>query len=263
MRTQSSVAVTTSGQKWVLLNCSPDVRAQIMQTPPLHPAKPGRDSPIEGVFLTNGDIDHIAGLLSLRESQPFTIYGTESVLAEIARNEMFAILDPSIVPQKCVTLEAPFAIADGLVVEPFAVPGKVPLYRESANREASQDGSTVGLKVSDGKGSFYYIPACAGINPELRARLKDAPLILFDGTLWRDDEMIRQGIGSKTGLRMGHVAMSGPDGSIAGLTDLDIKRKVFIHINNSNPALIDGSPERCEAEAAGWEIAYDGMEIAL
>jgi len=263
VRTQSSIAVTANGDNWVLLNCSPDVRAQIIQTRALHP-KTRRGSPIEGVILTNGDIDHVAGLLSLRENQPFAIYGTESVLAEIARNQMFAVVDKSVVPRQSITLDKPLAIAGGLLIEPFAVPGKVPLYLESGEIEiGGESGSTIGLKVSSKAAQFLYIPGCADINAALRARLKNAPLILFDGTLWRDDEMVHHKIGSKTGRRMGHVSMSGPDGSIARLGDLGIGRKVFTHINNSNPVLIDESPERRQAEAAGWEIAYDGMEIEL
>ncbi len=263
-RTQSSVAVSASGEKWLLLNCSPDVRLQILQTRALHPQGTKRGSPIEGVFLTNGDIDHVAGLLSLRESQPFVIFGTTAVLAEIGRNQIFAAVDESIVPRKRVELDRPVVMADGLTIEPFTVAGKVPLYRESDAPETKGEWqSTIGLKISKGETQFYYIPGCADIDPALRARLKNAPLVLFDGTLWQDDEMIRQGIGSKTGRRMGHVSMSGPEGSIAGLGDLGIQRKVFIHINNSNPVLIDGTPERRQAEAAGWEIAYDGMEIEL
>ena len=237
---------------------------QIMQTRALHPVQSRRGSPIGGVFLTNGDIDHIAGLLSLRENQPFVIYGTEAVLAEITRNQIFAVVGEAIAPRKRVTLDEPVALADGLTVEPFSVPGKVPLYRETGEVETKRESdTTIGLRISSGAASFYYIPGCGDINPALRDRLTNALLVLFDGTLWRDDEMIRQGIGSKTGRRMGHVSMSGADGSIAGLGDLSIGRKVFIHINNSNPALIDGSPERLEAEAAGWEIAHDGMEIEL
>lgn len=263
-RTQSSVAVSASGEKWLLLNCSPDVRAQIMQTSALHPAGTTRGSRIEAVCLTNGDIDHVAGLLSLRENQPFSIFGTGAVLAEIARNQMFAVVDENLVPRRSIELDRPVAMADGLTIEPFAVPGKVPLYLESGEVETgSVTGSTIGLKISTQAAQFYYIPGCADIELALSARLANAPLVLFDGTLWQDDEMIRQGIGSKTGRRMGHVSMSGPDGSIARLAELGIGRKVFIHINNSNPVLIDGSPERREAEAAGWEIAYDGMEIEL
>lgn len=263
-RTQSSIAVTASGGKWLLLNCSPDVRMQIMQTPALHPVDTRRGSPIAGVFLTNGDVDHVAGLLSLRENQPFVIYGTEAVLAELAGNQVFAVVSESVAPRKRVTLDEPVALVGGLTIEPFSVPGKVPLYRESGEVETKKEtDTTIGLRISSGPTSFYYVPGCADINPALRARLKDATLVLFDGTLWRDDEMIRQGIGSKTGRRMGHVSMSGPDGSIAQLGELGIERKIFTHINNSNPTLIDGSPERREAEAAGWEIAYDGMEIEL
>lgn len=263
-RTQSSLAVTANGDKWVLLNCSPDVRAQIMQTCALHPSRTRRSSPIEAVFLTNGDIDHIAGLLSLRENQPFAIFGTEPVLAEIARNQVFTVVDKNVVPRRCVALDRPVEMAGRLVIEPFAVPGKVPLYLESGGvGTGNESGSTIGLKISKEERQFYYIPGCADINPALRARLKNAPLVLFDGTLWRDDEMIHQGIGSKTGRRMGHVSMSGPDGAIARLADLGIGRKVFIHINNSNPVLVEDSPERREAEAAGWEIAYDGMEFEL
>ena len=263
-RTQSSVAVTASGEKWLLLNCSPDVRSQIMQTRALHPADTKRGSPIEGVFLTNGDIDHVAGLLSMRESQPFVIYGTASVLDEIARNQIFAAVDANVAPRRSIELGRPVVMADGLTVEPFAVPGKVPLYRESGEVETgTESGLTIGLRISTDETEFFYVPGCAEINTALSARLKNAPLVLFDGTLWRDDEMIRQGIGAKTGRRMGHVSMSGSDGAIARLSGLGIGRKVFIHINNSNPVIVEDSPERREAEAAGWEIAYDGMEISL
>jgi pyrroloquinoline quinone biosynthesis protein B len=264
MRTQSSIAVTASGEQWVLLNCSPDVRAQIVQTRVLQPAMAGRSSPIVAVVLTNGDVDHVAGLLSLREGQPFVIYGTEAVLAGIRPNDVFAVVDESLVPRRSLALDTPITVTQGLEIEAFAVPGKIPLYRESRNVEAGQEeAATIGLKVSNGETHFHYIPACADISPTLCARLKDAPLVLFDGTLWQDDEMIRRGIGSKTGHRMGHVSISGPLGSIARLRSLGIKRKVFVHINNSNPVLIDGSAERCHAETAGWEIAFDGMEIEL
>jgi pyrroloquinoline quinone biosynthesis protein B len=263
-RTQSSVAVTADGEKWVLLNCSPDVRMQIMQTRALHPVQTRRGSPIAGVFLTNGDIDHVAGLLSLRENQPFTVYGTEAVLVEIAKNQVFSVVDENVVPRRRVVLDEPVALLDGLTVEPFPVPGKVPLYRESGEVETGREtDSTIGLRIASKNAVFYYIPGCADINPALRDRLRNAPLVLFDGTLWQDDEMIRHGIGGKTGRRMGHVSMSGADGSIAGLGDLNIERKVFIHINNSNPVLVEESPARREAEAAGWEIAFDGMEIEL
>src|SRR5205823_3188807 len=155
----------------------------------------------------------------------------------------------------------------GLAVEGFAVPGKVPLYLEAAGQDPglSDEGDAVGLEVIEtatGK-SFFFIPGCAAMTDGLRARLASRALVFFDGTLWRDDEMIRLGVGSKTGRRMGHMSMSGDDGAIEAFRDLDVGRQIFIHINNSNPVLLEDSSERRIAEAAGWEIAYDGMEVRL
>jgi pyrroloquinoline quinone biosynthesis protein B len=263
-RTQSSLAVSADGKHWVLLNCSPDLRNQMLAHQHLHPRHGRRDTPVAAVFLTNGDVDHVAGLLSLRESQPFHIHATDAVLNVIAENRMFDVLNPSLVPRHRAELDRPQALPGGLVAEPFAVPGKVPLYQETDAVEIGQEtDTTVGVKVSLGDDYFYYIPGCAEITPALGERLKGAPLVLFDGTLWRDDEMIVEGLGSKTGRRMGHISMSGPEGSIAQFEGLGVGRKVFVHINNTNPVLIEDSPERREAEAAGWEIAFDGMEISL
>ena len=153
----------------------------------------------------------------------------------------------------------------GVLVEIFPVPGKVPLYMENGEPEiGAETETTIGARVIGRDGaSAFYIPGCAFLSPALRERLADAALVLFDGTLWTDDEMIRQGVGQKTGRRMGHISMSGADGSIEALKDLGVTRKVFVHVNNTNPVLIEDSPERRAAEAAGWEIAVDGMEISL
>jgi pyrroloquinoline quinone biosynthesis protein B len=147
------------------------------------------------------------------------------------------------------------------------VPSKVPLYLETGGQDPgiAEEGDAVGLQIIDsetGK-SFFFIPGCAVMTDSLRQRLTGSELVFFDGTLWRDDEMIRLGVGDKTGRRMGHISMSGDDGAIAAFRDLRVKRRIFIHINNSNPVLLDDSPERQLAEAAGWEIAYDGMEVRL
>jgi pyrroloquinoline quinone biosynthesis protein B len=148
------------------------------------------------------------------------------------------------------------------------VPGKIALYLEDANIEqqlAQRSEDTIGLAISapaTGK-RFYYLPACADLDDELKGRLRGAALLFFDGTLWRDDEMIRAGLGAKTGRRMGHLSISGRDGSMAALADLGIARKLFIHINNTNPILCAGSPERATLEAAGWQVACDGLDIAL
>ncbi len=129
----------------------------------------------------------------------------------------------------------------------------------------SEEGDAVGLEIIDTgtERSFFFIPGCAAMTGGLRRRLAGSALVFFDGTLWRDNEMIRLGVGSKTGRRMGHMSMSGDDGTITAFRDLDVGRRIFIHINNSNPVLLDDASERRLAEAAGWEIAYDGMEVRL
>ncbi len=274
-RTQASVAVSADGAQWVLLNAAPDLRQQINETPELHPAPDGgpRNSPIKAVVLTNGDVDAVAGLLCLREGQPFTVYGTERVLAVLAANSIFDVLDAKVVKRVPMAYGRPFAVEGpsgpvGITVEAFGVPGKIPLYLEQARAGAglgTQEGDTAGLKVTEtatGK-HFFFIPGCAKLDDALRARLTGAPLLFFDGTLYTNDEMIVQGLLNKTGERIGHMNMSGSAGSIAQIAPLDIGRKIFIHINNSNPALRDSSPERAAVEHAGWEIAYDGMEVRV
>jgi pyrroloquinoline quinone biosynthesis protein B len=274
-RTQASVAVTADGAQWVLLNAAPDLRQQINDTPELHPAADGppRNSPIKAVVLTNGDVDAVAGLLTLREGQPFTVYGTARVLGVLAANTIFDVLDKRLVKRVVMEFGRPFAVEGpsgpiGITVELFPVPGKIPLYLEDATAGAglgTQEGDTVGLKVSETSSGrhFFYIPGCARLDDALRARLKGAPLLFFDGTLYTNDEMMAQGLLNKTGERMGHMNMSGSAGSIAEIAPLDIDRKIFIHINNSNPALREGTPERAAVEGAGWEIAYDRMVVRV
>jgi pyrroloquinoline quinone biosynthesis protein B len=274
-RAQASVAVTADGAQWVLLNAAPDLRQQINDTPELHPAADGppRNSPIKAVVLTNGDVDAVAGLLTLREGQPFTVYGTARVLGVLAANTIFDVLDKRLVKRLVMEFGRPFAVEGpsgplGLTIEAFAVPGKVPLYLEDDKAKGnfgSQEGDTAGLKIietSTGR-HFFYIPGCARLDEALRERLKGAPLLFFDGTLYTNDEMIAQGLLNKTGERMGHMNMSGSTGSIAEIAPLDIGRKIFIHINNSNPVLREGSVERVTVEGEGWQVAYDGMEVRV
>jgi len=274
-RTQSSLGVSRDGTNWVLLNASPDLGAQLVQNPALAARIEGasRNSPIKAVVLTNGDVDHVAGLLTLREAQAFSIYGARRVLDVLARNALFDVLTANLVRREVLTIDAPTKIIGagvdlGLAVEAFAVEGKIALYLEDAAAGpnfGTQIGDTLGLRISDpatGE-AFFYIPGCAKIDKKLAARLAGAKLVFFDGTLWHDDEMIEQGLLGKTGARMGHVNMSGPEGSIAGLAPLGVERKIYIHINNSNPVLNEFSPERKAAEAAGWEIGYDGMELTI
>lgn len=264
-RTQASLAVSGDGERWFLLNASPDLRQQIGQTPCLHPREGLRSSPIAGVVLTGGDVDVIAGLLTLRERQPFTLLATDRIHGVLDANPIFEVLARDIVARQIVPLGQPVALGAGLTVELFAVPGKVPLYLEDGSDAPPIEvgETTVAAAVSDGHRTLFFIPGCAAMTPALAERLRGADLVFFDGTLWQDDEMILAGLGPKTGRRMGHMSVSGPDGTIEGFRDLDVGRKIFIHMNNSNPILLDDSPERAIAAAAGWEVAHDGMEITL
>jgi pyrroloquinoline quinone biosynthesis protein B len=269
-RTQASIAVSIGGEHWFLFNASPDLRQQIEATPCLQPRHGLRSSPVAGVVLTGGDVDAIAGLLTLRERQAFTIYATAAILQVLDANPIFEVLARDVVVRQAVTLGEAAALAlpdgtpSGLAVELFAVPGKVPLYLEDGTvPPIAESDTTVGAKISGAGRHLFFIPGCARMSDTLAERLQGADAVLFDGTLWTDDEMLRAGIGSKTGQRMGHMSVSGPNGTMAAFRTIDVRRKVLLHINNSNPVLLDDSPERAAVMAAGWDVAYDGMEIAL
>lgn len=267
-RTQASLAVAGEDERdWLLINASPDLRRQIEQTPSLHPREGLRSSPIAAVALTSADVDAVAGLLTLRERHPFDLFATPRVHATLAANPIFGVLAPDLVARRVLDLAAPMTLQrpGDLTLERFSAPGKTPLYLEEAGvaPPITEDGEVSGLAVSSGGRRLVFLPSCATVGPEVRAWLDGADVVLFDGTLWRDDEMIRAGLGTKTGRRMGHISISGPEGAMAALAGLDIGRRIFVHINNSNPVLLDDSPERAEAERAGWEVAFDGMEIQL
>jgi pyrroloquinoline quinone biosynthesis protein B len=262
-RTQASVAVSADGDAWILLNASPDLRAQIAATPALRPAAGTRGSPIAAVLLTGAEVDQIAGLLTLRERQGFVLFGTAETLTLIAENPIFTVLAPDLVRRHAVALDEPFALPSGIEARLFAVPGKAPLYREgSAPLTAVETEVNVGVELRLGEARLTYVPGAAAVPPPLKQRLGRADAVLFDGTLFVDDEMIRNGTGEKTGRRMGHMPIDGADGSLAALAELKARR-IYIHINNTNPILVDGSPERRRVVEAGWAVAEDGMEIAV
>lgn len=263
-RSQSSLAVTADGTHWLLLNASPDLRQQIIASPDLHPRGASRHSPIAAVFVTNGDVDHLAGLLTLREQQGFVLLGSSATLDQVAATSLFGVLNKDLVHTRAVKLDEPIETGLGLTVTPFAVPGKVPLYLEDADLVVgAETESTVGLEISDGLRRFFYVPGCAAINERVEQRLHGAEVLFFDGTTFTDDEMVALGLSAKTAWRMGHVAMSGENGSVARLAESGIARKIYIHINNTNPVLVEDSDERAIVEHAGWEVGYDGMEVVL
>ncbi len=273
-RTQSSIAVSADGHEWVLFNASPDLRQQIYDNDILHPSGALRASPIKAVVLTNADVDHVAGLLNLRESQPFNLFATPRVQSVLNANTIFNVLNPKFVNRHPMALNEELDLTRtdggslGITIVPFAVPGKVALWLEDEQQgenfgTVAED--TIALEVKDQNGvtKFYYMPACARMTDELATRLGDSELVFFDGTLWVDDEMIRESVGVKTGKRMGHMSVSGEDGALAALGDLGIKRKIFIHINTTNPILIADTEERKVVESQGWEVSYDRMEIEV
>jgi pyrroloquinoline quinone biosynthesis protein B len=267
-RTQTSVAVSADGTDWFLLNASPDLRIQIERTPVLHPRGDAlRTTPIAGVVLAGGEVDAIAGLLTLREGQAFRLWATPGVLARLDANPIFEVVSRALVPRLPLVpgmaqrLSAPDRPA--LFATAIPVAGKVPLYAENDRAPDADADDTVALLIETDTARLLFVPACAAVTPTLATLATSVDCVLFDGTLWRDDEMIRAGLGPKTGARMGHVSAGGPDGVLAQLRHARAPRKVLIHMNNSNPALLADSPERAELAAAGWDAAHDGMEIML
>lgn len=261
-RSQAGIAVSADGVNWLLCNASPDLRAQILNTSALHPKTGLRHSPIKAVVLTGAEIDQAAGLLTLRERQDVALYATPATLAAIADNPMYAALHPDHVKRHALSLGETIAPVAGLSVEIFTVPGKMPLYLEGENPEIGESAVNVGVELTGNGARLLFIPGAAGVTLAMRERMRRADAILFDGTLFTDDEMIALRAGGKTGMRMGHMPIDGTDGSLAALADVTARR-IFIHINNTNPILIDGSPARERVETAGFEVAYDGLEIVL
>jgi pyrroloquinoline quinone biosynthesis protein B len=247
----------------VLLNATPDLRTQLLATPVLQPQSAVRGSPIAAVVLTGAEVDQVAGLLALREREAFSVFATAETMAALSANPIFGVLAPGVVTRTVVARDAPFALPGGLRAELFAVPGKVALYLEGEDPAlAAETDANVGVEIICGPRRLAYVPGAAAVTTALRARLARADVILFDATLFRDDEMIKSGTGDKTGRRMGHMPLDGADGTLAALAGLG-SRRILTHINNTNPILIEDSPERRKVQAAGFEIAEDGMEIAL
>jgi len=263
-RTQASLALSADGENWLLINASPDFRQQVLTTLALWPQRGVRHSPIAAVVLCSAEIDCIAGLLSMRESQAFTLWASARVLDLLAANPIFGALHPQHVTRRALVPERREEIL-GIGLTPFNVPGKVPLYMETYGDEDFRvdAGDNLGLEIELAQQRLYFIPGCAALSAALAERLRGADIVFFDGTLWSDDELLRAGIGTKTGRRMGHMSIDGGDGTLAAFAGLPVRRKLFIHINTTNPVLDPHSPQHAAVCAAGWEVAEDGMEIRL
>jgi pyrroloquinoline quinone biosynthesis protein B len=268
-RTQSSITVSADGVNWVLCNASPDIRTQLEGFPAMQPGRAIRDTAIMGVVLMDSQIDHTTGLLMLREGKPLEVYCTEMVHQDLTTgNPLFNILEHYCgVNWHAVPVEASayFTVRGAAPLRFTAVPlhSKAPPY--SPRRQVPHVGDNIGLRVEDvhtGK-SLFYAPGLGEIEAHLAPYLAKCDCLMVDGTFWRDDELVAAGIANKRARDMGHLPLSGEDGMLSVLRGLPRPRKILIHINNTNPILDEASPERAAVEAAGIEVAYDGMDITL
>jgi pyrroloquinoline quinone biosynthesis protein B len=268
-RTQSSAAVSADGCRWFLLNASPDVREQLRRLPsPAIPDSTVRHVPIEGVVLTDAELDHTLGIVLLREAGRLPIYATKAVAGILERDSRIVDTTRSFseVPITELSLDGPVQLyyrdgsPSGLSVEPFVVPAGPPRF---ASRE--ETGHTVGLLLRDSLNGTMcgFIPGCGGLDERLVRRLRQADALLFDGTFWADDEMIALGVGTRTAREIDHVPISGPGGSLEQLSALACRHRVYTHINNTNPILIESSPERAEVTRAGMVVGFDGLQLTL
>jgi pyrroloquinoline quinone biosynthesis protein B len=266
-RTQESVAVSADGESWFLINASPEIRAQIEACPELWP-KAERHSPLAGILLTNGDLDHCLGLLSLRESHPLVLYTTDAVRAGFTEdNVLYRTLErfPGQVTWRRLELgqEQPLGgDPGGLRVTAIPAPGKLPLHLEGRREPSAED--SVGFMIRQGSGrALAYFSGVAGPSPEIEQALNEAAVVFFDGTFWSSDELIAAGLGTRRAEEMAHWPVGGPEGSLRFLSRSQGGSGIYIHINNTNPILREDSAERKAVESAGVQVAYDGMELEL
>jgi pyrroloquinoline quinone biosynthesis protein B len=260
-RTQSSIVIRSGAEPWYLVNSSPDLLRQLEDLPADRSAL--RSNPIAGVVLTDGEIDHTAGLLLLRESQrPLQIYSTPEVRAALtSQYPLMTMLERySGVDWHELSTDGPTALAgSSLSVEVFPTGGDAPLYMGDAPGP-----SAVGLTVRDsaGDGTLVYVPAIEELGEATSARLAEGDVVLADGTFFRHDDLVSLGMGTRDSWAMGHAPLTGEGGTLEALAALDAK-VALVHINNTNPMLLEDSPERAEVEGRGLVISYDGMEIDL
>tara|TARA_B100001750_G_scaffold248597_1_gene282093 strand:+ start:2698 stop:3609 length:912 start_codon:yes stop_codon:yes gene_type:complete len=267
-RTQSSIALSDDGVNWILCNASPDIRTQLEQTPVLQPARAVRDTAIRAIVLMDSQIDHVTGLLTLREGCPHEVWCTDMVHEDLqAGFPLFPMLSHwnGGLQRRRIGLGEPFRIPACPALEFLPIPLRSAAPPYSPHRNDPHPGDNIGLLVRDTNtgGVLFYAPGLGQPDDGLLATMRDADCLLVDGTLWRDDEMAFAGVGDKLGSEMGHLQQSGPGGMIELLDAQPASRKVLIHINNTNPILDEDSAERAELVAHGIEVAHDGMQIVL
>ncbi|MFF4597503.1 pyrroloquinoline quinone biosynthesis protein PqqB [Amycolatopsis sp. NPDC001319] len=260
-RTQSSVAVSADRRSWFLINASPDVRGQIEAFPGLWPDE-DRVSPLKAVLLTDAELDHTLGLLLLREARGLQLYATPAVHKTLRDGSgllrTLELYCP--VEWRAVVPGADVPLADGLSCRAF----DVPTTKRDRFGPAADHGRVVGYRLTDERGGgLVYLPGVQALTPALRAEIAGCACLLIDGTCWRDDELVRLGLAGKTSREMGHLPIDGPDGTLAQLPSLDIGRVIFVHLNNTNPVLLEDTAERRLVAAAGMEVAVDGLEIEV
>lgn len=269
-RTQSSIAISEDGEHWILCNASPDIRAQLASFEPMQPARAVRDTGIDAILLMDSQVDHTTGLLSLREGCPFDVWCTEQVHDDLSVGfPLFRMLSHwngglNWKPMPAAD-DQDFTIACAPSLRLTAIPllSNAPPY--SPRRDNPHPGDNVGLFIEDTRSgtTVLYAPGLGQPDERILGWMKRADVLLVDGTVWRDDEMQRCEVGTKTGQEMGHLAQSGPGGMIELLDSMPADRKILIHINNTNPILDEDSPERSELARHGIEVAWDGMHLDL
>jgi pyrroloquinoline quinone biosynthesis protein B len=269
-RTQDSTAISAGGRGWFLLNASPDVLRQLERAPSLWP-RGHRDSPILGVVLTNGDLDHCLGLFSMRESHPLSIYATRAVRRGITENNMVVRTlqrFPGHTVWRTLDLDRPERLLGpggedvGIEVVARSVPGKIPVHLAGLVEPSNEDNIGVWARDTATGRTLAYVPAAGALNEYLK-HFDGADCVLFDGTFWSDDELPKQKLGEALARDMAHLPVGGERGSLQALRGIGARRRLYTHINNSNPMLFEGSPERREVAGAGWELAEDGMELEV
>jgi pyrroloquinoline quinone biosynthesis protein B len=270
-RTQESIAVSADGESWFLLNASPEIRSQIESFTGLHPRAP-RDSPIQGILITNGDMDHCLGLLSLRESHPLQIYATEQVRRGFTEaNSLYVTLQrfAGQVTWRDLKLGAVEDLqrldgrSSGLEVQALAVPGQPPLHLRGRFAPGPEDNIAFRIRDRTNGRAMVYLSGVAAITPAVLAAIEGTQCMFFDGTFWAADELIALGLGDKRAEDMAHLPIGGAAGSLAALAHSKVPQRYYIHINNTNPILRDDSAEHAAVKAAGWQVAYDGLEFEL